>query len=55
MKCLHWDGHTYQLACVDDLCHGSSRTLCGLEEGFDFGVEDDDDYLDGDYWDEGYE
>lgn len=22
--------------CVDDLCHGGGRTLCGLEWGFDF-------------------
>lgn len=22
--------------CVDDLCHGSDTTLCGLEIGFDF-------------------
>ena len=22
--------------CVDDLCNGTSRTICGLEEGIDF-------------------
>jgi hypothetical protein len=22
--------------CFDDLCHGSSTTICGLEEGIDF-------------------
>jgi hypothetical protein len=22
--------------CVDDLCHGSDHTICGLEYGFDF-------------------
>jgi hypothetical protein len=43
--CVH-DG---QIICVDDLCRNSSRTLCGLEEGIDFGPgspwdDEDDDY-----------
>jgi len=35
-----------QIVCVDDLCHGVSTTLCGLEEGIDFGLESDDPYDD---------
>lgn len=38
-----------QIVCVDDICRGSSRTICGLEEGIDFGVDDDDLY---DWWDD---
>lgn len=39
-----------QIVCVDDLCHGTSQTICGLEQGTDFDVEDefDDDYPWGD-------
>lgn len=44
-----------EIVCVDDLCRNSSRTLCGLEEGIDFGPgsywDSDDDYPDdGDRW-----
>lgn len=39
-----------QIVCVDDLCRNSSRTMCGLEEGIDFGVLDDDYPDDGDRW-----
>lgn len=28
--------------CCDDLCHGSDRTLCGLERGFDLCDHDED-------------
>jgi hypothetical protein len=38
------------IVCIDDLCRGSSRTLCGLEEGIDFGFGFDDDEYDDDYW-----
>ena len=30
-----------RLICPDDLCRNSTTTLCGLEEGIDFNVEDD--------------
>jgi hypothetical protein len=28
--------HGGPVPCIDDLCHGSDRTLCGLERGYDF-------------------
>lgn len=37
-----------EIVCVDDLCHGTDRTLCGLEFGLDFGVEE----FDGDLWED---
>jgi hypothetical protein len=40
--------------CIDDLCHGSSWTLCGLdmdfEEEMEHGQDLDDD--DAEYWDD---
>lgn len=48
-NCLYWRGDFAHLACIDDLCHGSDTTLCGLERGIDFDQveeweEDDRDY-----------
>jgi hypothetical protein len=41
----------YLLACPDDLCRRGSTTLCGLEHGYDFDVdESEDDY----YGQDGY-
>lgn len=51
--CLRWSDleRCYVLACWDDLCHGGSTTICGLEDGFDFNTaEDGFDYDDG--WDD---
>jgi hypothetical protein len=45
---LHTCVQNGQIVCWDDLCRGGSRTLCGLEEGIDFGVDDDED--DGEWW-----
>lgn len=44
---LHTCVRDGQIICPDDLCRGSSTTLCGLEEGIDFGT--------GDEWEDYYE
>lgn len=31
-----------EIVCVDDLCRGTDRTLCGLQFGIDFGLEEFD-------------
>lgn len=45
---LHTCVRNGEIICPDDLCRGSSTTLCGLEEGIDFGVDEDEE----EYWDD---